>query len=250
MSGLSEFISAHDSFYRQSGVEQILTVAWFLEARESRRSFASAHMRKCLREVGVEPPDLSVYLPRMARKSPPQLMKEGDGFRLSGKVRRELDKRYGGDPTVTRVSQILTDLPAKIPNITERAFLMETLNCYRVGAFRAATVMAWNLAYDHLTKWAVSSPERLAALNDGIKGKMQGKAIVAKTQADLIDLGERRTVECCQVGGLIDKNQTEILLEKLKRRNAAAHPSNVVIGQHQVDDTISDLVNNVVLALT
>jgi hypothetical protein len=36
---------------------------------------------------------------------------------------------------------------------------------------------------------------------------------------------------------------------KLERRNIAAHPSQVVIVQHQADDLITDLVNNVVLAL-
>jgi hypothetical protein len=35
------------------------------------------------------------------------------------------------------------------------------------------------------------------------------------------------------------------LREKLKRRNAAAHPSLVVITQAQADDVVTDLVNNV-----
>lgn len=249
MSTISEFISSRGNFYKLSGVDQILAVAWFVEARENRKSFTSAQIRKQLRDLGVKSPDLSVYLPRMARKSPPQIIKEGNGFRLSGNIRCELDKKYGGDPTIARISQILTDLPAKIPDIAERTFLTETLNCYKVGAFRAATVMAWNLAFDHLIKWIVSSPERLVALNEGIKRNMQGKAITVKISEDLIGLGERKVLECSQAGGLIDKNQSEILQEKLKRRNAAAHPSKIVIGQHQVDDTISDLVNNVVLAL-
>jgi hypothetical protein len=48
---------------------------------------------------------------------------------------------------------------------------------------------------------------------------------------------------------VISKNTTEILREKLKKRNMAAHPSQVTIQQSQADDVITDLVNNVVLTL-
>jgi hypothetical protein len=34
------------------------------------------------------------------------------------------------------------------------------------------------------------------------------------------------------------------------KRNIAAHPSSVVVVQSQADDVVTDLINNVVLALT
>jgi hypothetical protein len=37
---------------------------------------------------------------------------------------------------------------------------------------------------------------------------------------------------------------------QLDRRNIVAHPSTVVVVQSQADDVVTDLVNNVVLALT
>ncbi|QCB42147.1 hypothetical protein E5673_07845 [Sphingomonas sp. PAMC26645] len=249
MSEIEDFANSVPGFYKKNGVDQLLLLAWFVEARRQKSCFDGAYMRQCFRDSGADAPDMSVYLPRLAAKKPPQLICEKGGYRLAATLRRDFDKRFNGDVTIRAITQTLAALPAQVPNIDERIFLNETLSCYRAGAFRAATVMAWNLAYDHLTKWAVSSPDRLDALNDGIKRKMQGKAVVVKGQEDLIALNERTVVDCCQVGGLIDKNQTEILQEKLKRRNAAAHPSKVVIGQHQIDDTISDLVTNVVLAL-
>ena len=45
-------------------------------------------------------------------------------------------------------------------------------------------------------------------------------------------------------------NIIKILKEKLVKRNIAAHPSSVVVVQSQADDVVTDLVNNVVLALT
>jgi hypothetical protein len=95
-------------------------------------------MRQCFKDVGLDPPDMSVYLPRLAAKKPPQLIKEKGGYHLSGAVRRDFDKKYGEHPTVVMISQILSDLPEKVPDLAEREFLSETLNCYRVKAYRAA----------------------------------------------------------------------------------------------------------------
>lgn len=246
---VADFASQTSGFYKKTQVEQLLMLAWFAEARQNRSCFDGAYLRECFRAVGADAPDMSIYLPRLAAKKPPQLVKEKGAYRLAGQVRRDLDRRLGGDVVQVAVAQSLAELPLKVPDLAERTFLSETLACYKAGAFRATTVMAWNLGYDHLTKWATSSPERLAQLNDGIKRKMQGKAVIVVSQKDLIALNEHTVVECCQIGGLVDKNQAEILFEKLKRRNAAAHPSSVIIGQHQANDTISDLVANIVLAL-
>ncbi len=62
-------------------------------------------------------------------------------------------------------------------------------------------------------------------------------------------LKESEVIEIARTGKLLDKNTTQILQDKLTRRNMAAHPSRVVITQHQADDAITDLVNNVVLKL-
>jgi hypothetical protein len=246
---VADFVSQTSGFYKKTQVDQLLMLAWFAETKQGKACFDGAYLRECFRAAGIDAPDMSVYLPRLAAKKPPQLVKEKGVYRLAGHVRRDLDRRLGGDVLQVAVAKSLADLPLKVPNLTERSFLSETLACYKAGAFRATTVMAWNLAYDHLTKWATSSPERLAQLNDGIKRKMQNKAIIIFSQKDLAALTEHLVVQCCQVADLIDKNQAEILFEKLKRRNAAAHPSSVIIGQHQANDTISDLVDNIVLAL-
>lgn len=249
MNPVADFASQTNGFYRKTLVEQLLILAWYAEAREGRAGVNGAYLRGCFKAAGIDAPDMSVYLPRLAAKKPPQLVRDRGAYRLAGQTRRELDRRLGGDVVQVAIAKTLADLPSQIPDLSERSFLAETLACYKAGAFRATTVMAWNLAYDHLTKWVVSTPDRLAMLNDGIRRKLQGKAVLIATQKDLMTLSEKTVIECCQTAGLVDKNQAEILFEKLKRRNAAAHPSSISIGQHQANDTISDLVDNVVLAL-
>jgi hypothetical protein len=249
VSAVHDFAGSIAGFYRKSAVEQLLLLAWFVEARQQRTCFDSPYMRQCFRDAGLEPPDLSVYLPRMAAKKPPQLIKERNGYRLASAVRRELDKKLGGDPTVTAVAKALTDLPGKVPDVTEREFLTEALNCYRVRAYRATIIMAWNLAYDHLVRWIFTDPARVASLNAGISTKYPKKGLIVAKPEETDELKESELIEAVRTGGLLDKNTTQILKDKLNRRNMAAHPSRVTITQHQADDMITDLVLNVILKL-
>lgn len=237
-------------FYKQTRVDQIITLAWFLETHGQRRNFDSSYMRQCFRDTGLDAPDTSIYLPRMAAKKPPQLVEHGASYQLSRSLKRDLDKKYGIDPTVIAVSQMLSGLPAKVPDLAERAFLSEALNCYRVRAYRAAIIMTWNLTYDHLVRWVLRDSTRLQLLNSGIQTRFPKKKITVINLHDLEDLKESELIEACRTARLLDKNKISILKDKLARRNIAAHPSQVTVTQHQADDAISDLVLNVILALT
>lgn len=250
MSAVGDFAGAQAGFYRKSAVDQLLAFAWFAEVQQGRASFDALYMRQCFKDAGIEPPDMSVYLSRLAAKKPPQLIKEKGGYRLAGAVRRSLDSRFGGDPTTAAVAKALTDLPAKLPDLAEREFLAEALNCYRVRAFRATIVMVWNLAYDHLVRWVFADPNRLQSLNAGIASKYPKKILVVVKLEDLDALKESEFIEAARVGKILDKNSFQILEEKLRRRNMAAHPSRVVISQHSADDMITDLVTNIVLRFT
>lgn len=247
MNEVQDFAASVPGFYRKTAVDQLLLLAWFIEARQQKPLFDGTHMKRCFREVGLEAPDTSVYLPRLAAKKPPQLVREKGGYRLSSTLRRTFDNRLGGDPTTATVAKALTDLPGRVPNAAEKDFLTEALSCYRVRAFRATIVMVWNLAYDHLVHWVFADPTRVAALNAGITSKYPKKGLVLTKVEDLDALKESEFIEAARVGKLLDKNTTQILEEKLRRRNMAAHPSRVTITQHQADDMITDLVANVVL---
>lgn len=224
-------------------------LAWFVEARQQRSSFDGAYMRQCFKDVGVDPPDMSVYLPRLAAKKPPQLIKEKGAYKLAAAVRRKLDMRLGGDPTVIAVTKALSDLPGQVPDLAEREFLTEALSCYRGRAYRAAIIMAWNLAYDHLVRWVFANSERLSQMNKGIATKYPKKSLVLVKNEDADELKESEFIEAARTGNLLDKNTAQILREKLGRRNMAAHPSRVTITRHSADDMITDLVANVILKL-
>jgi hypothetical protein len=137
---------------------------------------------------------------------------------------------------VIAVTKALTDLPNQVHNVDERDFLTEALNCYRVRAYRATIVMAWNLAYDHFIGWIFKEPARIQSLNAGIVSKFPKRTLVVAKREDVDELKESELIEAARIGHLLDKNTTQILKEKLNRRNMAAHPSGVAISQHQADD--------------
>jgi hypothetical protein len=132
-----------------------------------------------------------------------------------------------------------------------RLYLVEAMKCYRVEAYRACIVMAWNLAFDHLINWILNDPGRLAAFNTAITKRYPKRTgIVISNEDHFEEFKEFDVIEICRSASLTSKNITDILREKLKKRNAAAHPSQVVFVQSQADDVVTDLINNVVLSLT
>lgn len=137
-----------------------------------------------------------------------------------------------------------------MPDTAEREFLHETLRCYRVSAFRAAIVMAWNLTYDHVVRWVFMEPSRVQQFNAGIASRSPKKNLVVVKNEDADILKESEFIEAARTASLLEENTTKILREKLARRNMAGHPSRVIFTQHQADDVITDLVANVILKLT
>jgi hypothetical protein len=249
LDGLSDFAESVSGFYSKSAVDQLLLLGWYLEAVEGKASFNSTTMRTAFQKVGVDPPDVTQYLDRLAKKKPPQLVKVSGGYKLAGSTRRSFDTKIGDNPSVVAVSKLLSDLPNKVPSTAERDFLAEALNCYKVKAYRAAIVMAWNLAYDHLMEWLLADQSRLDKFNAAVPSRFPKKKNTISTRDDFEEFKESEVIAVCRTARLLGKNIVEILEAKLKRRNTVAHPSTIVVTQAQADDAITDLVNNVVLAL-
>jgi len=230
--------------------ERIMLFGWWLHTHSGKELFGPADIRSCCDKLHVvEPPALATYLSRLADGN--SLLKEKGQYKLARNVRADLDKKYGIHDSAVAVSKILTDLPAQVPNIAERAFLDEALKCYRMEAYRSCIVMTWNLTYSHLLDWILSEPTRLAVFNAAI-AKRYSKLTnlhVAKYDEFLDELKESQVIEICNTAHLFNSNIFKILKEKLDKRNIAAHPSTVVVVRSQADDVVTDLVNNVVLAL-
>lgn len=247
---LRDLVTRIGGFDRAAPREKIKIFAWWLHNHGGRELFGPAEIRACFRGLHIEePPALATYLRRMADSK--DLLKERGQYKLARIIRADLDGKYGTPHSVIAVHKILSDLPARVPNVAERAFLNEALKCYLIEAYRSCIVMTWNLAYAHLLDWILNSPTRLAEFNAAIARRYPKKSGITISKYDefLDEMKEREVIEVCSSGGLISSNILKILKEKLDRRNIAAHPATVVVVQSQADDVVTDLVNNVVLAL-
>ncbi len=247
---LSEFVQQVDGFETTTPRDKIKIFAWFLHTHKLMTAFDNEAIRNCFKQLHIAAPDVSVYLPRMASSKPADLLKERGRYKLARAVRSELDKRHGIHRSVIQVARLLSDLPDSVPDIAERAFLREALNCYSVEAYRACIVMTWNLAFDHVLRWILTDSQRLSDFNSSIARRFPKKSgLQISTIEHFEELKESETIEVCQTANLFSKNITEILREKLKKRNMAAHPSQIAIHQSQADDVVTDLVSNVVVIL-
>ena len=250
---LKEFTGQISGFAGWSHPEKIKLFGWYLHVHKKQDRFSAAHIRKCYEELNYEVPNLARDLPRLVDRTPPELLKDAGGYRLEARVRAALDTKYGEAQTTIAVKQLLADLPAKVPGIDERAFLEEVIRCLKARAFRSTVVMAWNLAYDHLLHWLLKDPARLATFNARTPVRYPKKKpmpVIAKFEDFVEELKEREVIEVCSSAGLVSDAVFKILKEKLDRRNTAGHPSKVEVLQSKAEDTIEDLVTNVVLKLT
>jgi hypothetical protein len=106
----------------------------------------------------AKPSSIGAFLTALLKKKPPQLLKNKSGYRLESRVRATLDQKYGERDSTVHVHKLLTELPTKIKIPAERGYLDEALICFHHKAFRAAVVMCWNLAFDHLCEFVLNDP--------------------------------------------------------------------------------------------
>lgn len=247
---LQELVDQVEGFDTLPPRDKIRLFGWHLHTYANLETFDNAAIRRCFAEVHLPDPNVAKYLPRMAEYSPPDLVCNKDSYKLTRPIRTSLDAKYGVHQSVIQVSKLLSDLAGKVPDMAERNFLAEAIKCYRAEAYRACIVMTWNLAYSHLLHWILADSKRRDAFNATIGKRNSKKASLVITKYDdFEDLKEREVVDICNSANLFNSSVYKILLSKLDRRNIAAHPSDVIVVQSQADDAVTDLVNNVLLAL-
>jgi hypothetical protein len=252
-SQLRDLVRRVDNYAAWNHAEKIKFFAWFLHSHMGVDRLKAADLKRRYDDLHEEPPsNIGPFLNEMEKRKPKVFIKDSRGYYLVGSLRNAFDSAYGQREITVQVTRLLSDLPDKIPSLVERDFFNEALICYRHGAFRAAIVMSWNLAYDHLCDYVLKN--HLAKFNHQWPVRFPKQHAKARVSAiasrdDFGELKESEVLEVCKSAGIISQDLFKIMDQKLGRRNTAAHPNTVTITQLQVEDFVSDLVNNVVLAL-
>lgn len=247
-----EFAAAIAGFDGFNHADRVRHLAFYLHEFEKVDTFVVADIRRLYAALHVPEPasGVSTFLRAMYGRRPPEIIRVRERFKLAANLRAGIRSKLPAARTKTvEIEKALMELPGLLSDFAEREYLEEALTCYRHGANRGAIVMTWNLAYARLCNFVFNS--KLAEFNAATTVRFQGK----KRPDPIIkrdDFGEMREYDVlavCRTGGITTKNFSDVLEEKLKGRNRAAHPTQVVIDRITAEGYINELVKNVILHL-
>jgi hypothetical protein len=191
------------------------------------------------------PANIGVPLSAGLKTKPAKFIKSNGGYKLQRHMREALSRKLGAETVTAQTSATLRGLEQKLPAGANKEFLKEAIDCFEVGANRAAIVMTWILAMDHL--FAHILAHKLTDFNAALS-KDKGVKIDAITQRDdFTGIKETKFIELCRAAGIVSNDVRKILDQKLGTRNSCAHPSGVTINKSKVIDFIEDLIDNVIL---
>lgn len=248
---LEDLINGIPGFSGWKDADKIRFFGWFIHSKKGRERFSASDIKACYEELGLhQPSSIASFLQAMEKRKPKEALRNSKGYALEKRIKDDFEKRFGQRPAAIQVDKILTELPAKVPNLAEKTFLNETIICYRAQAYRAAIVMAWNLAYDHLCSYIFNNKLKEFNVQYPISfAKLHAKATMTAvaTMDDFAELKESQVIQICRSANIISNDVYKILNEKLGTRNTYAHPSNVVLVPQTAEEMILNLVNNVVL---
>jgi hypothetical protein len=237
-----------DGFAGLSHPEKIKLFMWWLHTYQGRERVKPREVQDCYENLSLAPTNVATAMDRL--ESQKHLVKNSQGYRLEMSIADGLTAKHGKRDATVLVDKLLTALPNRLGNLKERAYLEETLICFRHKAFRAAIVMAWNLTYDHLCEWILADQSRLASFNTQMQKTYAKRNYLPIVNRDSFEeLKEFEVVQILASAGLVNGGIHTILKEKLDRRNKAAHATGITIFQNTAEEVIIDLIENVAVKL-
>lgn len=248
---IENFFNSIPGFYNWTDADKIRLFAWYVHKKNGKSHFQTEDIRRCYDELSLQKPkDISTYLSKMYKRRPKEVIRSKNGYVLEKRLQDHFKSKFGQRQATIAAEKLLLELPNKVPNLTERDFLDESIRCFKCQAFRAAIVMVWNLSYDHLCEYIISDMNRITLFNSQLARSFPRARIQQiNTRDDFSDLKESEVLQVCRSAHIISNDLHKILKEKLDKRNTAAHPSTVVISPHTSEEFIIDIVGNVVLKL-
>lgn len=204
-------------------------------------------VRDCYRACDMAAPTWLASHFSNGLNKPRRYVKLDGGYRLENKRREEIAALLGDDRPAVQTSAALNQLEVQVPAGPKRDFLHETINCFGVGAYRAAVVMCWNLAAHHLQDHILAEPARRAAFN-AVLAKNTDTRVKIKAvnkQDDFTEMSESKFLLFCREAKVITSSMFNKLEGRLDERNSAAHPSGVKTMPKAAEAYIEDLVENV-----
>jgi len=251
---LETFVQQIPELAEKKASELIDYFIYFLTVVEGREGATASAIDGCFELCHLQKySNTSTYLARTAKRGrgkTPRIIRGPAGVRLERSRESELRKTLRASPPRIEASQLLRALSPKVATAQEKAFLKEAIDCYEIGARRAAVVMTWLLTVHHLFEYVLR--HQLPAFN-AVLAKNTDKRVRITTVTcidDFSEIPEGKLIELLRSARIISNDVRRILDTKLGIRNSAAHPSSVTLSEVKATDFIVDLVENVVRKYT
>jgi hypothetical protein len=194
--------------------------------------------------------NISAYLSRHSKRGAgthPKFIKVKGGYHLERNRELELQKTLNTGPARQETSHLLRGLLTKLSSAQEKSFLQEAIDCYEIGARRAAITLVWILTVHHLAEYILK--HEAAAFNATLAKNTDKRIRItsAKKIDDFSEIPESKLIELARAAQIISNDVRKILDAKLGIRNSSAHPSGVTISEVKATDFVMDLVENVLI---
>lgn len=245
---LPEWIRQIPDFKGMSVNDKIVVIGYFLNEHLNVDRFSASHINACFDMLHFDrPSNASSQLGALSRGPSRRLLTDPRGFRLNSATREKVSAMLPEVVEAKQAAKELEKLGAKITNEHQKVFLVETITCFSHGAYRAAIVMAWNLAYHHACEYILLG--HLATFNVQLSKAFPKKKLISK-HSDFEDIQESDVIEVAKGAQIFSKATAGTMKAKLDIRNMAAHPSSTVVTPIKAEEVITDLVLNILLRTT
>lgn len=246
MKELKKFLNKFDNFSAWEKTDQTDFIAFFLIEHEGKEFITVKDIQTCFSELNIKQyARLPAYFSDSASALKGKYVKKNKGYSLEMGRFNEIKKIIESEPEKIEVSNQLNNLLSKIKDSSEKEFLLEALNCYRVQSFRAFIVMIWILTMYHLQNYIFG--KKLDEFNIALAKNPDRRVSKIINYDDFSDLKESKFIEVSRTAGIISADVKKILDEKLGIRNSAAHPSGIIFAGHKATEFALDLINNILL---
>jgi hypothetical protein len=247
---LKAFVAGISGFGDWGHADRVRLFAWLQHSLRTKDRFNTGDINWCYHTLSYEPSNTSRYLKLMEGK---ELLKDANGYRGEGKFMGRYNELYGEHDITLNIRKMVKDLATLMPELGEKDIFQEALKCLRHDAGRAAIIMVWNIAFYHLCQYVLT--HSLADFNNRIpikypkKWKTTDLPVISKYDDFGDNMSEREVIEVANSANIITGDMHKVYVEKLGKRNSAAHPSTIQITQVQAEGYIDDLIRNTVLLL-
>jgi hypothetical protein len=246
MERLRELVAQLDGFEQAAHAEKLRFFAWALH-EGGKEHVGPADLNACYRALHIPPPG-NLHRAVQALEQQRDLLKSAEGYRLSKSARDRFAARVGRRKVSVQIHDLLAGLTGQMSTAAQRDYLDEALRCFRAEAWRAAVIMSWNVAFDHLCEAIVST--KLADFNRAFPTAFPKLAQTIVQRADLRDVKESVVIKVSRTANIVDKTQFKCLERSLDIRNDAAHPSGAGFNQPKAEAYILDVVETIVLGVS